>query len=403
MGKQVFGQLTIFDPVQNFAGGGETARVELYGAIGWEVYADEFLQALNALPESVGDIDLRIHSYGGSVTEGWAIAQALKNHRATVTGTVEGTAASMASVIAMSCDRLVMAENSYLMIHRVSGGAFGDAEDMENAARTVRQLESDIVDFYASKTGIEADEIREMMAAETWMNGAEALEKGFCHEVIDEVAAVAFAGERNVVEGFSRVPEAVALANGLGSEEENRDEQDEQDETPEQGEGQPEEVEEVEEVEETEEPGESEEEAPEGSAVDRVMNTFRRILNGGGDGRPEGVAALTAENARLIAEGERLSADLAAAVMERDELRGRVSMMETEARSVEAVIAECGFTHAEASDLPGPEDDGEAVTPPEGSVLDQLNAMEPGVDRSEFFEAHKREILAAYSADAVNQ
>lgn len=400
MGKQTFGQFAIEEPVLNFAGGGKTARVEIFGAIGWEVYANDFLKALNALPAEVTDLDVRIHSYGGEVTEGWAIAQALRNHKASVTGTIDGTAASMGSVIAMSCDRLVMPKNSYLMIHRVAGGAWGSAEEVEGMGKTIRKMEDDIVAFYAEKTGIEADEIREMMAAETWMNGAEALEKGFCHEVIDEVAAVAFAGERNVVEGFSRVPEAVALANGLGSEEENRDEQDEQDESPEEGEGQPEEVGEVE---ETEEPGESEEEAPEGSAVGRVMNTFRRFLNGGGDGRSEGVAALTAENARLIAEGERLSADLAAAVMERDELRGRVSMMETEARSVEAVIAECGFTHAEASDLPGPEDDGEAVTPPEGSVLDQLNAMEPGVDRSEFFEAHKREILAAYSADAVNQ
>jgi ATP-dependent Clp endopeptidase proteolytic subunit ClpP len=396
MGKQVFGQLTIFDPVQNFAGGGETARVELYGAIGWEVYADEFLQALNALPESVGDIDLRIHSYGGSVTEGWAIAQALKNHRATVTGTVEGTAASMASVIAMSCDRLVMAENSYLMIHRVSGGAFGDAEDMENAARTVRQLESDIVDFYASKTGIASEEIREMMAAETWLNGKEALEKGFCHEVAGEVQAVALVGEKAIVEKLGSLPGPVAEAHGIQNEPTAKDakeakeveETDEEtdkatDEGTDEGAGAPEEVQEV----------------PE-TAVESLLGKVKNLFGGSADGRAQNVAALTAENSRLIAEGETLRADLAAAVMERDEFRERLQTLETEARKVEAVIAECGFSPAEAESLPGPsDDDGEASAGSAANVLDQFRSMPKGEARSAFFRENEDEIFRLKSAE----
>lgn len=396
MGKQVFGQLTIFDPVQNFAGGGETARVELYGAIGWEVYADDFLKALNALPESVGDIDLRIHSYGGSVTEGWAIAQALKNHRATVTGTVEGTAASMASVIAMSCDRLLMAENSYLMIHRVSGGAFGDAEDMENAARTVRQLESDIVDFYASKTGIASEEIREMMAAETWLNGKEALEKGFCHEVAGEVQAVALVGEKAIVEKLGSLPAPVAEAHGIQSEPTAKDakeakeveETDEEtdkatDEGTDEGAGAPEEVPEV----------------PE-TAVESLLGKVKNLFGASGDGRAQNVAALTAENSRLIAEGETLRADLAAAVMERDEFRERLQTLETEARKVEAVIAECGFSPAEAESLPGPsDDDGEASAGSAANVLDQFRSMPAGAARTEFFRENKAEILRLMDAE----
>lgn len=392
MGKQVFGQLAIFDPVQNFAGGGETARVELYGAIGWEVYADEFLKALNALPESVGDIDLRIHSYGGSVTEGWAIAQALKNHRATVTGTVEGTAASMASVIAMSCDRLVMAENSYLMIHRVSGGAFGDAEDMENAARTVRQLESDIVDFYASKTGIASEEIREMMAAETWLNGKEALEKGFCHEVTGEVQAVALVGEKAIVEKLGSLPGPVAEAHGILNEPTAKDAKgakevedlvEETEEGTDEGAGAPEEVPEVEET-----------------AVESLLGKVKNLFGGSADGRAQNVAALTAENSRLIAEGETLRADLAAAVMERDEFRERLQTLETEARKVEAVIAECGFSPAEAESLPGPsDDDGEASAGSAANVLDQFRSMPAGAARTEFFRENKAEILRLMDAE----
>lgn len=399
MGKQTFGQLAVFEPVQNFAGGGETARVEIYGAIGWDVYADDFLRALNALPDTVGDIDLRIHSYGGSVTEGWAIAQALKNHPARVTGTVEGTAASMASVIAMSCDRLVMAKNAYLMIHRVSGDAFGDADDMDNAARTVRQMESDIVNFYAEKTGIPTEEIREMMAAETWLNGEQALEKGFCQVVIGEIKAVALVGEKNVIEALGHLPEPVAIANGLRAEADDEN----------QPEGDGEEVAETEEAEEvtgeevtseeegTEEPAEEQPE-PAG-ALNRVVSTLRNLMGGADDGRGPNVAALTAENSRLIAELETARADREAVVMERDELRERIQTMEADARTVEAMIAECGFSRAEAEALPGPvDDDGEALDRSAANVLDQFRGMPAGEARTKFYRENKAEILRLMDA-----
>lgn len=396
MAKQVFGQLAIFEPQMNFAGGGETARVEIYGAIGWDVYGPDFLRALNALPDTVGDIDLRIHSYGGSVTEGWAIAQALKNHPATVTGTVEGTAASMASVIAMSCDRLVMPKNSYLMIHRVTGGAMGDADEMDNAARTVRQMESDIVNFYAEKTGIAAEEIREMMAAETWLNGEEALALGFCHEVIAEVQAVALVGEKNVVAEFGHVPAAIAMANGL-EEPPAEEETEEENEPAQDTEGSEEEHvndDEDENVDaETPEPSEENNVAAP-SAIGAVLGRLKNLIGGPGDGPAQNVAALNAENVRLIAEVEILTADRDAAVMERNALRDRLETLEAEARTVEAMIAECGFSRAEADALPAPCDDEDSTgARSEATVLDQFNSMPAGEARRKFYRENKDAIL----------
>ena len=98
MAKRNFGQFAIHDAAMNFAGGGESVRVDIFGAIGWDVYADEFLSTFGEI-DANADIDLRIHSYGGSVMEGWAIAQAIKLHKGEVVGTVIGTAASMASAI----------------------------------------------------------------------------------------------------------------------------------------------------------------------------------------------------------------------------------------------------------------------------------------------------------------
>jgi hypothetical protein len=102
----------------------------------------------------------------------------------------------------------------------------------------------------------------------------------------------------------------------------------------------------------------------------------------------------------LIAEGETLRADLAAAVMERDEFRERLQTLETEARKVEAVIAECGFSPAEAESLPGPsDDDGEASAGSAANVLDQFRSMPAGAARTEFFRENKAEILRLMDAE----
>ena len=85
-------------------GGEKSARIDIYGVIGgWDVSGADFLRELKGLG-SLNAIDLRIHSEGGSVLDGWAIANGLMKHEARVTGTVEGMAASMASVILMASD-----------------------------------------------------------------------------------------------------------------------------------------------------------------------------------------------------------------------------------------------------------------------------------------------------------
>lgn len=417
MAKKAFGEFAIHDPVMNFAGGGETARVDIYGAIGWDVWADEFLRNLRELPDAVDTLDVRIHSMGGSVLDGWAIANALKAHKAEVIGTVEGTAASMASVIALACDRLRMPENAYLMIHRVSGGGFGNPDEMDSAARLARQLESDIVKFYASRTGIDEEEIREMMAKETWMNGIEAKEAGFCDVVIDAVEVAAFAGG-SVVNAFAGFPDEVLKALGIeegsseeetgnSSEEEKAEASEEVEETPEETPDEtPDETSDEtsgdDEGEETpgDAPGEDPEEKGEKETVNRSLLAFVKNLMGGDrDGGGQNFAALTAENARLLGQIENLTGERDAAVMERDEFASKVSVMEAEQREVWAVIAECGFTAAESADLPGP-DEGEGGERPEGSAFDRWNAMAPGPEKRAFFKAHRDEIVSAYDSQS---
>lgn len=177
--------------IQAKEGAPETAEVSIHDEIGgWGISARDFIRDLRGLGP-VSRIDLSIHSPGGSVFEGWAIYNRLSNHPAEVHVTVEGLAASMASVIAMAGDTVTMPANSYLMIHDPWGFAMGGAEDMRKHADLLDKLRGNIVNVYAARTGLPVDEVERMMAEETWMDAAEAMELGFADAVSGAVEAAA--------------------------------------------------------------------------------------------------------------------------------------------------------------------------------------------------------------------
>ncbi len=167
------------------------AEIYVYDEIGfWGITAKDFARDLKEIdPKS--EINLRINSPGGSVTDGIAIFNLLKNHKATVNVYVDGLAASMASVIAMAGDTITMPENALMMIHNPWGGAMGDADELRKTADVLDKMKVALISAYSSKTGLDADAIAEMMTAETWMTGSEALEIGFATQVVDEVQLAA--------------------------------------------------------------------------------------------------------------------------------------------------------------------------------------------------------------------
>jgi ATP-dependent protease ClpP protease subunit len=113
------------------------------------------------------------------VFEGLTIANRLREHKARVNVTVDGVAASIASVIAMAGDQVTMARGSQMMIHNPSGLVLGGADDMRTMADLLDKLARDtIADAYRAKAGGEHDEWLARMAAETWYSPAEAVAVG---------------------------------------------------------------------------------------------------------------------------------------------------------------------------------------------------------------------------------
>lgn len=170
---------------------GGVATVTLYDEIGaFGITARDFAEELSTLGR-VSQIDLHIHSPGGDVFEGLAIYNLLKNHPARIVVTVDGVAASMASVIAMAGDRVRMPENAMMMIHRPRGIAGGESADIRRYADLMDKLEETLIPAYTAKTGKTSEEIAAMLEAETWMDGKECLAHGFADELLAPVKAMA--------------------------------------------------------------------------------------------------------------------------------------------------------------------------------------------------------------------
>jgi len=152
-------------------------KLLLYGEIGWEVRAAEFVPALDAVTDS--HIDLHISSPGGDVFEALAIMNALKEHPATKTVYIDGLAASAASFIAVGIGgEVIMRPGAEMMIHNAQGGAWGDMNDMHAIIDRLESASATIADIYAAKTGTDAATWRAAMDAETWFSADEALAAG---------------------------------------------------------------------------------------------------------------------------------------------------------------------------------------------------------------------------------
>lgn len=130
-------------------------------------------------------LTVQINSTGGDVWAGISIHDALKELDAEVTVKVSGLAASIASVIAMAGDKIVMTPGSTMMIHRASMLAIGNADDMQKAIDMLETVEDGILNIYAERTGQTKEAVKEMLDAETWMSAEKAVELGFADEVVE--------------------------------------------------------------------------------------------------------------------------------------------------------------------------------------------------------------------------
>ena len=187
------------------------ARVEiyLYDVIGgWGITAQQFINdCKEAGVFEASAIDLHIHSPGGDVMQGFAIYNTLARLKAKLDIWVDGVAASMASMIVCLPGATVhMPENAWIMVHKPWGGIAGDSDDMREYADWLDRNEALMLNAYINKTGLPKDEVEAMLKAETWLNGAEAVARGFADTLEPELQAAACINQ-NQLKDYHNMPQ----------------------------------------------------------------------------------------------------------------------------------------------------------------------------------------------------
>lgn len=172
----------------------ESAELQLFGEISSEeswwsedcVTYRDFIADLNALGEKK-NINVVIQSGGGDVFAANAIYNALILNKAVITGTIIGICASAATIVLMACDKRKIAKNAILMAHNPSITLWGSytSEDLLKLADVTDQVKKSIVTAYMERLNKTEEEINQLMDAESWYVGQEAVDAGFCDEVIE--------------------------------------------------------------------------------------------------------------------------------------------------------------------------------------------------------------------------
>lgn len=179
-----------YGPVKPLPKAAATDELRVYDVID-PVFGISAKQVLAQLDHLSGPLTVRINSPGGSVDEGVAIYNALRRYnqeKGKVTVAIDGTAASIASVIAMAGSRIVIAENAMLMIHQPWTVAAGNAGEFRRMADLLEKTETgQLIPAYTQQTGKSDREIGKLLQAETWFTSGEALEQGFVDEIGDAV------------------------------------------------------------------------------------------------------------------------------------------------------------------------------------------------------------------------
>ncbi|WP_174715307.1 head maturation protease, ClpP-related [Paenibacillus sp. DCT19] len=172
------------------------SKLYLYGVIdslewwGDEVTPNRFKADLDSLGD-ISELEVYINSDGGDVFAGQAIHSMLKRHKAKVTVFVDGLAASIASVIAMAGDVVVMPRNSMLMIHNPWTSLSGNSADFRKTADDLDNIRESLIAAYQDKSGMDRDELLSLLEAETWLTAEEAVNFGFADQIeqFKEIAA----------------------------------------------------------------------------------------------------------------------------------------------------------------------------------------------------------------------
>lgn len=177
-----------------------------------EEYKDQSPESVKQILDKAKgkNLNIYINSGGGSVFAGMAIYNMIKRHNGFKTVYVDGLAASIASIIALAGDKVIIPSNAYFMIHKPWTLGYGNAEELRKIGESLDVIEVGIMNVYQSALvpGVNIETIREMVQKETWLTGDQAAQY-FKVEVSDAIEAVAITDQH-----FENKPYRLKIVSG---------------------------------------------------------------------------------------------------------------------------------------------------------------------------------------------
>lgn len=181
--------------VKNQTNEDSPAELFIYGRIRqtfpWENEDDDTHISAKAVKNKLNGIskdkslDVHVNSPGGEVFESIAIRNLLVQHEGEVKIIIDGLAGSGASFIA-TAGHVVMFKSSMQMIHKAWGMCIGNADDMIKMAEDLEKIDDSILASYMEKFVGEEEELKDLIAEETWLTAKEALTFGLADEIWED-------------------------------------------------------------------------------------------------------------------------------------------------------------------------------------------------------------------------
>lgn len=171
-------------------------------------WPDDVKQQLDAIGDK--DLTVYINSDGGSVPAGVAIANMIARHKGHTTAVVDGWACSIATQIFFAADERRIPSNAYLMIHKPSTCAVGNADDLMEAVEALDTIQQGLETTYnkATREGVTPERVHEMVENTTWLTGEQAAEL-FDVDVLEATKTAARAGRS--VKDLANIPKAINI------------------------------------------------------------------------------------------------------------------------------------------------------------------------------------------------
>jgi ATP-dependent protease ClpP protease subunit len=197
------------------------AVIDIVGIIGWQVAYEQLRDMLRGIPENIKRVTFDIYSPGGDVWEGNGIVQEIGElgKRVETVAKIQ-VAASMATLIAVACQKRVMSANGRFLIHNAWTMTAGDATAHEKAAKTLRDCEIEAAKFYSARTGMKEGDVLALMTEERWMLPEEAKTLGFVTEVCDPFEPKEYEAVKQEIVAAGKWPQALVE---MPKQEENQD------------------------------------------------------------------------------------------------------------------------------------------------------------------------------------